>query len=109
MKFGKIFVNKSLNGILAHSMVIEGKKLKKGKIINKTDNINAKTLTNIIMPNKIGFIDAWGPDWWREWIHQKYAIFFTSFLLLGILTITLFKYSCVGTPGLMPGIKPLCF
>ena len=37
MKFGKIFVNKSLNGILAHSMVIEGKKLKKGKIINKTD------------------------------------------------------------------------
>ena len=60
------------------------------KIINKTDNINAKTLTNIIMPNKSGFIDAWGPDWWREWIHQKYAIFFTSLLLLGILTITLF-------------------
>ena len=26
-----------------------------------------------------------------------------------ILTITLFKYSCVGTPVLKPGIKPLCF
>ena len=37
MKFGKVFVNKSLNGILAHSMVIDGKKLNKGKIINKTD------------------------------------------------------------------------
>jgi len=33
MKFGKVFVNKSLNGILAHSMVIDGKKLNKGKII----------------------------------------------------------------------------
>jgi len=60
------------------------------KIINKTDNINARTLTNIIMPNKTGFIDSWGPDWWREWIHQKYAILFTSLLLLGVLIIILF-------------------
>ena len=26
-----------------------------------------------------------------------------------ILTMTLFKYSCVGNPGLIPGINPLYF
>ena len=59
-------------------------------IINKEDNINAQTLQKVNMPNKAGFIDSWGPDWWREWIHQKNSIFFTCLLLLGILTVTLF-------------------
>ena len=59
-------------------------------IISKEETINAKTLQKINMPNKAGFIDAWGPDWWREWIHQKYYIFFTSVLLMGVLITTLF-------------------
>ena len=59
-------------------------------IVNKEDNINAETLQKINMPNKAGFIDSWGPDWWREWMNQKYSIFFTCLLLLGILTVTLF-------------------
>ena len=59
-------------------------------IINKEDALNAKTLQNIKMPNKAGFIDSWGPDWWREWIHQKHSIFFTCILLLGVLAVTLF-------------------
>ena len=59
-------------------------------IISKEETINAKNLQKINMPNKAGFIDAWGPDWWREWIHQKYYIFFTSVLLMGVLITTLF-------------------
>ena len=59
-------------------------------IVNKEDNINAKTLQKVNMPNKAGFIDSWGPDWWRDWIHQKHSIFFTCLLLLGILSVTLF-------------------
>ena len=58
--------------------------------LNKDDVINDKTLQKVNMPNKAGFIDSWGPDWWREWIHQKYAILFTSLLLLGVLIIILF-------------------
>lgn len=59
-------------------------------IITKDQNINADTLKTINMPNKAGFIDSWGPDWWRSWIHQKYSIIFTCSLLTGILLIILF-------------------
>ena len=59
-------------------------------IITKDQNINADTLQKINMPNKAGFIDAWGPDWKRSWIHQKYSIIFTCFLLIGILLVILF-------------------
>ena len=59
-------------------------------IITKDQNINADTLQKINMPNKAGFIDSWGPDWWRSWIHQKYSIIFTCFLLIGILLVILF-------------------
>lgn len=59
-------------------------------IIGKNENINATNLQKINMPNKAGFIDSWGPDWWREWIHQKYYIIFTSILLIGVLLVTLF-------------------
>ena len=50
-------------------------------IINKEYELNASSLQNINMPNKAGFIDSWGPDWWREWLHQKYNIIFTITLL----------------------------
>ena len=59
-------------------------------IINKEDDLNAETLQNINMPNKAGFVDSWGPDWLREWMHQKHSILFTCLLLLGILAVTLF-------------------
>ena len=59
-------------------------------IINKEDDLNAATLQNINMPNKAGFVDSWGPDWLREWMHQKHSILFTCLLLLGILAVTLF-------------------
>ena len=59
-------------------------------IITKDQNINADTLQKINMPNKAGFIDSWGPDWWRSWINQKYSIIFTCFLLIGILLVILF-------------------
>ncbi len=59
-------------------------------IITKDQNINAETLQKINMPNKAGFIDSWGPDWWRVWLHEKHSIFFTCFLLFGILIISLF-------------------
>ena len=59
-------------------------------IITKDQNINADTLQKINMPNKAGFIDSWGPDWKRSWIHQKYSIIFTCFLLIGILLVILF-------------------
>jgi len=59
-------------------------------IITKDQNINADTLQKINMPNKAGFIDSWGPDWWRSWIHQKYSIIFTCLLLIGILLVILF-------------------
>jgi polyferredoxin/mono/diheme cytochrome c family protein len=59
-------------------------------IITKEQNINGETIQKINMPNKAGFIDAWGPDWWRSWIHQKSSIFFTCALLTGILLIILF-------------------
>ena len=58
-------------------------------IINKDYEINAESLQNINMPNKAGFINSWGPDWWREWLHQKYNIIFTLSLLATILIITL--------------------
>ena len=59
-------------------------------IITKDQNINADTLQKINMPNKAGFIDSWGPDWKRSWIHQKYSIIFSCFLLIGILLVILF-------------------
>ena len=59
-------------------------------IINKDDVINDKTLQKVNMPNKAGFIDSWGPDWWREWLHQKYGIIFTITLLTIIIIIILF-------------------
>ncbi len=59
-------------------------------IITKDQNINADTLQKINMPNKAGFIDSWGPDWWRSWINQKYSIIFTCFLLTAILLVILF-------------------
>ena len=58
-------------------------------IINKQDIINSKNIQKIKMPNQSGFLDSWGPDWWRAWIDKKYSIIFSLFLLAGILTITL--------------------
>ena len=37
MNFGNVKVHDSLNGILAHTMTIEGKKFLKGRIISKED------------------------------------------------------------------------
>jgi len=58
-------------------------------IINKEDILDARSLQTINMPNKAGFIDAWGPDWWREWISKKNGIIFTTSLLIILLLITL--------------------
>lgn len=58
-------------------------------IINKEYELNSSSLQNINMPNKAGFIDSWGPDWWREWLHQKYNIIFTISLLSLIILISI--------------------
>ena len=42
MKFSKISVKYALNNILAHSIVIDGKRLNKGKILNNKDILHLK-------------------------------------------------------------------
>ena len=42
MKFSKISVKHALNNILAHSIVIDGKRLNKGKILTNKDILYLK-------------------------------------------------------------------
>ena len=74
-------------------------------IINKEYELNASSLQNINMPNKAGFIDSWGPDWWREWLHQKYNIIFTITLLLLIIIISISAQKLTKNKSIISNLK----
>ena len=74
-------------------------------IINKEYELNASSLQNINMPNKAGFIDSWGPDWWREWLHQKYNIIFTVTLLLLIIIISISAQKLTKNKSIISNLK----
>ena len=57
------------------------------------------------MPNKAGFIDSWGPDWWREWLHQKYNIIFTITLLLLIIIISISAQKLTKNKSIISNLK----
>jgi len=61
------------------------------KIVNKNELLDSQTLAKIKMPNRGGFLDQWGPEWWREWLNKKFEIFFTAILLLSVTLIILFS------------------
>ena len=59
-------------------------------IVRKNQNLNDQNLAKIRMPNQAGFINSWGPEWWRQWVKNINNIIVTIFLLSIVLLIIIF-------------------